>query len=253
MVSIPLPQINIPHFRFGSKDRAASGRARATSATPRARAIRTPTGTGKAGDQAGRARARGRAVAGGAGRRSWARSCSCRASSPRASSGSSRRRTSTRHPPHRPGVAAPLPAHLPAGAAPPDHDGHLRPEEPDHRPDARGQALSLVAHDAAAAVERGHHLHDGRVGLDGRRAEGDRPHRVASGSTPGCARSTRASSRRYIIHDAMAKEVDRDTFFRTRESGGTMISSAYKLCAKMIEDEYPPERVEHLSVPLLRR
>ena len=46
---------------------------------------------------------------------------------------------------------------------------------------------------------------------------------------------------RYIIHDAMAKEVDRDTFFKTRESGGTMISSAYKLCAKMIEDEYPPE------------
>jgi hypothetical protein len=45
---------------------------------------------------------------------------------------------------------------------------------------------------------------------------------------------------RYIIHDAMAKEVDRETFFRTRESGGTMISSAYKLCAKMIDDEYPP-------------
>jgi hypothetical protein len=46
---------------------------------------------------------------------------------------------------------------------------------------------------------------------------------------------------RFIIHDAMAKEVDRDTFFRTRESGGTMISSAYKLCAKLIEDEYPPD------------
>jgi len=45
---------------------------------------------------------------------------------------------------------------------------------------------------------------------------------------------------RYIIHDAMAKEVDRETFFRTRESGGTMISSAYKLCTRMIEDEYPP-------------
>ena len=42
---------------------------------------------------------------------------------------------------------------------------------------------------------------------------------------------------RYIIHDAMAKEVDRDTFFKTRESGGTMISSAYKLCAKLIDDE----------------
>jgi len=46
---------------------------------------------------------------------------------------------------------------------------------------------------------------------------------------------------RYIIHDAMAKEVDRDTFFRTRESGGTMISSAYKLCAKLISDEYPSD------------
>ncbi len=44
---------------------------------------------------------------------------------------------------------------------------------------------------------------------------------------------------RYIIHDAMAKEVDRDTFFHTRESGGTMISSAYKLCAQLIEDHYP--------------
>ncbi len=44
---------------------------------------------------------------------------------------------------------------------------------------------------------------------------------------------------RFIIHDAVAREVDRDTFFRTRESGGTMISSAYKLCAQMIEDEFP--------------
>ncbi|MFI5298026.1 MAG: DUF444 family protein [Polyangiales bacterium] len=45
---------------------------------------------------------------------------------------------------------------------------------------------------------------------------------------------------RYIIHDASAREVDRDTFFHTRESGGTMISSAYKLCAKLIKDDYPP-------------
>ncbi len=46
---------------------------------------------------------------------------------------------------------------------------------------------------------------------------------------------------RFIIHDATAKEVDRDTFFHTRESGGTMISSAYKLALKIIEDEYPLE------------
>ena len=45
---------------------------------------------------------------------------------------------------------------------------------------------------------------------------------------------------RFIIHDAVAREVDRETFFRTRESGGTMISSAYKLAAQMVEDDYPP-------------
>ena len=44
---------------------------------------------------------------------------------------------------------------------------------------------------------------------------------------------------RFIIHDAAAREVDRDTFFRTRESGGTMISSAYRLAAEMIEADYP--------------
>ena len=44
---------------------------------------------------------------------------------------------------------------------------------------------------------------------------------------------------RFIIHDAAAREVDRDTFFRTRESGGTMISSAYRLAADMIERDYP--------------
>ncbi|MGE0789143.1 MAG: DUF444 family protein [Sandaracinaceae bacterium] len=44
---------------------------------------------------------------------------------------------------------------------------------------------------------------------------------------------------RFIIHDAVAREVDRDTFFKTRESGGTMISSAYKLAAQLIEHDYP--------------
>ena len=44
---------------------------------------------------------------------------------------------------------------------------------------------------------------------------------------------------RYIIHDASAKEVDEHTFFHTRESGGTMISSAYKLATQILEADYP--------------
>ena len=46
---------------------------------------------------------------------------------------------------------------------------------------------------------------------------------------------------RWIIHDAAAKEVDRDTFFRTKESGGTLISSAYLLVDSLIRQHYPPE------------
>ncbi|MFQ5651359.1 MAG: DUF444 family protein [bacterium] len=45
---------------------------------------------------------------------------------------------------------------------------------------------------------------------------------------------------RYVIHDAVAREVDKETFYHTRESGGTIISSAYKLTAKIIEQHYNP-------------
>lgn len=44
---------------------------------------------------------------------------------------------------------------------------------------------------------------------------------------------------RYIIHDAVAKQVDEHTFYHTRESGGTRISSAYKACANLIAEKFP--------------
>jgi uncharacterized protein len=47
---------------------------------------------------------------------------------------------------------------------------------------------------------------------------------------------------RYIIHDTIAREVDEKTFYSTRESGGTLISSAYKLCQKLLETEYPADQ-----------
>lgn len=46
---------------------------------------------------------------------------------------------------------------------------------------------------------------------------------------------------RYIIHDAIAREVDEQTFYHTKESGGTLISSAYKLCEKIIGEDYPAD------------
>lgn len=45
----------------------------------------------------------------------------------------------------------------------------------------------------------------------------------------------------YIVHDAVARIVDQHTFFHLRESGGTKISSAYELCLRQIMEKYRPE------------
>ena len=45
---------------------------------------------------------------------------------------------------------------------------------------------------------------------------------------------------RYLVHDAEAKEVDGHVFYNLRESGGTRISSAYRLCNQLIDMEYDP-------------
>ena len=45
--------------------------------------------------------------------------------------------------------------------------------------------------------------------------------------------------RRYIIHDAVAKIVDEHTFYHTRESGGTRISSAYSVARQLLDEEFP--------------
>lgn len=46
----------------------------------------------------------------------------------------------------------------------------------------------------------------------------------------------------YIIHDAAAQEVDEHTFYHTRESGGTKISSAYELADKIITSRFPQDQ-----------
>jgi sporulation protein YhbH len=46
----------------------------------------------------------------------------------------------------------------------------------------------------------------------------------------------------YIIHDAAAQLVDEHTFYHTRESGGTKISSAYELADQLISKRYPPDQ-----------
>lgn len=46
--------------------------------------------------------------------------------------------------------------------------------------------------------------------------------------------------RRYIVHDTAAAEVDEHTFYHLRQSGGTRISSALKLCHDLIYGRFSP-------------
>jgi uncharacterized protein len=45
---------------------------------------------------------------------------------------------------------------------------------------------------------------------------------------------------KYIIHNVTAREVDQNTFYRTKEGGGTRIASAYELVHDMLRVEYSP-------------
>jgi uncharacterized sporulation protein YeaH/YhbH (DUF444 family) len=45
---------------------------------------------------------------------------------------------------------------------------------------------------------------------------------------------------RYIVHDAVAHEVNEETFYHIHEDGGTRISSAYQLCNNIIQKDYDP-------------
>jgi uncharacterized protein len=45
---------------------------------------------------------------------------------------------------------------------------------------------------------------------------------------------------RYIVHDVAAQEVDAETFYHLMEDGGTRISSAYQLCHQIIQQDYDP-------------
>jgi uncharacterized sporulation protein YeaH/YhbH (DUF444 family) len=44
----------------------------------------------------------------------------------------------------------------------------------------------------------------------------------------------------FIRHTHEAKEVDEDTFFYSRESGGTIVSTALEEMARIVKDRYPP-------------
>jgi uncharacterized sporulation protein YeaH/YhbH (DUF444 family) len=45
----------------------------------------------------------------------------------------------------------------------------------------------------------------------------------------------------YVVHEAVAKEVDPHTFYHLRESGGTRISAAYDLVLQILDSRFDPQ------------
>jgi uncharacterized sporulation protein YeaH/YhbH (DUF444 family) len=45
----------------------------------------------------------------------------------------------------------------------------------------------------------------------------------------------------YVVHEALAKEVDEHTFYHLHESGGTKISTAYELVNQIVDTRFSPE------------
>ena len=239
-VSIPLPQVDIPHFKHGDKQQGGVGQGEGEPGDA--------LGQGEEQPGAGQRPAIGRAITCSTSRsrcrsspRSWARSSSCRASSRKGTE------KIVAYKDKYSGIRTTGPESLRhfrrtyrAGDAPADRDGHVRRR--------RTRSSSRSARTSAIAVWRSEPLPQSNAVIiymmDVSGSMGDEQKeivRIESFWIDTWLRSQyHGIESRYIIHDAMAKEVDRDTFFKTRERGGTMISSAYKLCAKLIDDEYPP-------------
>ena len=146
------------------------------------------------------------------------------------------------HPPHRPGVAAALQADLHAGHAAADlARTRYDPDKPrvvPIRDDKRYRSWSTIYLPVANAVCI--YMMDVSGSMTDEQKE---IVRIEAFWLDTWLKSQYDGVEvRYIIHDAAARDVDEETFYHTRESGGTRISSAYKVCVDLIKREVSARR-----------
>ena len=237
LVSIPLPQLDVPHFRYGKNGSGGVGQ-----------------GEGEEGKPIGQGEQRGRAARPAAIRvptssksksrwtnwpRSWVTSWPCRGSSRRAS------RTSIRTRPRYTSVRRSGPESLRHFKR--TYMQALRrqissniyvPHEPrivPIREDKRYRSWTDILEPQANAVII--YMMDVSGSMTDDQKEIVRT--AAFWLDTWLKSQYEGVETRYIIHDAAAKEVDEETFYHTRESGGTRISSAYRVCANLIANQFP--------------
>ena len=174
---------------------------------------------------------------------SWARSWSCRASSRAAAARSRSRRSSTRTcGAWARRACATSSARFREALKRADRDrAPTTRERPFDRPDPRGPPLPLLARARGARVERGHHLLHGRVGQHGRRSRRRSCASRPSGSTPGCAASTGASTTSTWCTRRSPRRWTSTPSTTCARAGGTRISTAYELIDQILETRFPAD------------
>jgi uncharacterized sporulation protein YeaH/YhbH (DUF444 family) len=101
-------------------------------------------------------------------------------------------------------------------------------------------------------TQRGDVLHHGRVRLDGSGAQGFGQALLHPALSVSCKRNYQKIEVVFIRHHTVAKEVDEQEFFYSRETGGTVVSSALQMMADILHERYPAVQLEPLHAPRRR-
>ena len=256
LVSIPVPQLDVPHFRYGDNGSGGVGQGDGEDGQPIA----------KGGDAAGRPgpgrqRSRRRHICWKSISRwkNWPRSSatswSCPASSRKGKANDRPGKVEVQqHPPDRPRIAAALQADVsrrPCGGR--LSTGVYEPDDPRVIPikaDKQYRSWNTIA---APAGQRGRHLHDGRLRLDDRRAEGDRPHRGVLDRHLARAASTTASKRATSSTTPWPRKSTSTRSITPAKAAARGSARPTKSCRGSDRRRISPVRVEHLLLPVFRR
>jgi uncharacterized sporulation protein YeaH/YhbH (DUF444 family) len=213
VVSIPVPQIDIPRFRYSDKQGGGVGQGEGDEGDPiGGEEGQDGDGKGKAGQNEGQHASRWRSRSTSS-PTSSARSCSSRTSRTRARARSSTRRIATSASARRSQLAPPLQAHLQAGAQRQISTGTYDPKNPmiiPTRDDMRYRSWKTEEEPIANAVII--------YMMDVSGSMGDEQKEIVRIESfwidTWLRKQYKGIETRFIIHDAVAREVDRDTFFR---------------------------------------
>jgi len=246
IVSIPVPQVQLPRFEFGAKRTAAWGRGRRAGAALGAEHPAYGPGAGASrASTSSRWRSPSRSWRG-----SWGRSSSCRTSSRAAGEHQEHRGPLHGDLAHGPRVAAALQADVPPGAEAPARAGDLRPAEPPAHPvkeDRRYRSWKPVyAPQNNAAII---YIMDvsGSMGDEQKEIVGS----SRSGSTPGSGTSTRGSTRA-TSSTTPPQGGGPGHLLHIRSRAGRHLLGV-QVRGQDDRGGVPDRRVEPLRLPLLRR